>query len=73
MIDHNATVIASSLGAGNIDLHGHFGKLTLGHDHAGHADEVEAHDDDEGHDHGDHEGHDHDDHDDHAHDEAEHD
>jgi manganese/zinc/iron transport system substrate-binding protein len=33
MIDHNITTIARELGAPGIDIHGHSGKLTLGHDH----------------------------------------
>lgn len=33
MIDHNVTTIARALGAPGIDVHGHSGKLTLGHDH----------------------------------------
>ena len=33
MMDHNVTVIASELGAPGIDVHGAFGRLTLGHDH----------------------------------------
>ena len=59
MIDHNATIIAMELGAQNIDLHGHFGKLTLGHDH-GHEDHAGAEEHDDHEDHDDHEGHDHD-------------
>ena len=34
MIDHNVTVIARSLGAAGVDVHGVFGKLTIGHDHS---------------------------------------
>jgi hypothetical protein len=33
MMDHNFTMIAKDLGAPGIDIHGHTGQLTLGHDH----------------------------------------
>ena len=41
MIDHNVTVIARALGATGVDVHGTFGRLTVGHDH-GHEDSGDA-------------------------------